>query len=106
LTRTGPFEDAGSYCVIVTGPCNSVTNCATLTVASTGTDPLLQIERQGEEITLSWAVTCDSYILEQTGSFDAPIAWEPATGQATVVNGRHLLTRPNTESLFYRLRRN
>jgi len=98
-------EDAGSYCVIVTGPCSSVTNCATLTVASTGTDPLLQIERQWEEIVLSWAVTCDSYVLEQTASFDAPIAWEAATGQATVVNGRHLLTRPNTESLFYRLRR-
>src|SRR5206468_653036 len=24
--------DAGTYCVIVTGTCNSVTNCATLTV--------------------------------------------------------------------------
>ena len=56
-------------------------------------------------VVVSWAVTCETYVLEQTASLTPTVQWQPATGQLSVVSGRYRLTRPNTGTLFYRLRR-
>jgi autotransporter-associated beta strand protein len=67
----------------------------------------LQIVRQGNNLVLSWPVSCgNNFVLEETPSLQpGSIVWTPVAGAPAEVNGRNQLTVPNSGQMrFYRLR--
>lgn len=67
----------------------------------------LQIARQGNNVIVSWPVSCgNNFVLEESPSLQpGSIVWTQVAGAPAEVNGRNQLTVPiGTGSRFYRLR--
>src|SRR5439155_873137 len=83
--------DAGTYCVVVSGTCNRVTNCATLTVLEpvTATGPNTQPIRSG---------TTASFSVAATGS--GPLSYQWSKGGVAVSGATtSSLVLPNVSAL-------
>jgi hypothetical protein len=92
-------------CTAVDG-CANTNRCSfTVTITDPADTRTLEIEPQGDEVVISWPVTCETYVLERAGSFGPTSQWEPVTGEISAVNGRYRLIRRNSETVFYRLRK-
>ena len=85
--------DSGAYCVRVTGACGSVSNCATLTVASS-----IRVAVEQGNLVLSWQGS--GYIVQAASALGPNASWED------VPNATNSPVRVpiGLESRFFRLR--
>ena len=106
-------NEAGLYCVEVTGPCNSATNCATLTVQQPSPPPQpnvggLAYDAKAGTFGFSFGTTKDvTYLIEYTDKFESPsTTWNLL--QTVVGDGNAAAISDSTEPLppirFYRVR--
>jgi len=83
------------------------TNVCTQVITWTGSDtpPTLSVVLQGTNVVISWPVTCNNYVLEQTASLN-PSSWSPVSlPPYPIVGGQYSVTIPITgANAFYRLR--
>jgi hypothetical protein len=65
-------------------------------------DPaVLSIRQDGENVLISWPITCALYDLEQTFELNPPIRWEQVTEVPLIVNGRYQITTSAGEGMRY-----
>jgi hypothetical protein len=79
------------------------TNTCSFTITVVEAPILLSIQRQGTNVVLSWPVTCESYVLQETPNLNSPITWIPSPSPV-VTNFQNLVTLPHGwTNRFFRL---
>jgi hypothetical protein len=110
-TITCNRADATNGCVVTrtlvytaTGGCGLTATCTqhiTWTIADT--QPSLTIVIQGNNIVLSWPVTCATFYLETSPNVSAPVWTRVTSPPPVVVGGFNTVTLPYSGMAFYKL---
>jgi len=107
------FESAGpghAIAVTVNGLTLSGASAGNYTLAQPGnlaadiTAPSVQIAANSPNIVISWTTNAAVFVLKQTGSLKAPLAWSPVTNTITV-NGTNntVVINPNDGAQYFAL---
>jgi hypothetical protein len=106
VPASGSFFPVGTTLVVCTATDDSGNpgRCS-FNVTVTDVPVVLSINRSGANVILRWPITCGTFILEQTTSLSAPIAWTPVGVPVSVVSGQYQVTLPATGmQRYFRLR--
>jgi uncharacterized repeat protein (TIGR01451 family) len=99
-------DNGHTFSVVVSNLCSQAASAsAALTVTST--IPAVHIVLSGSDVVVSWPVTCEGYVLEETNNLEPGHTWHDAGGVASVVDNenRRTIAIVSTENRYYRLRK-
>jgi streptogramin lyase len=88
-----------------TDVCGNTNTCTQVITWTQGPAPVLSVVLQGSNVVLSWPITCNTFVLQQTTDLTSPITWSPAGGTVVDVGGNHTVTLPlSGGNTFFRLK--